>query len=809
LNFKLYICIIPIKLQNDTSWMKHLLYALTICILFVGCNHSKRSTTKITQLIPETATVVLSINNIETFKSDIKNNGFLKKLKSSIAYKDLLNPLENLSYLNTTNTILICFNGSKSKPNYSIITKYSDSLFSNKNIDSLNFHHRIIDSIFIGSPSKVIIDSIIVTKNSAFKTLDQVTNTNASFSISLNENIASNFGNSLFTENTNAFANWITLDAEITPDLINLNGVSIVNDTISRLINVFKNTIPQENKIQYVTPESSDGFISFTYNDFEILYENITEFNQQTIDTVASNELLETITEVGEIYIKNETAVVLKSIDEFSTKEALSDHQNVLSSFRNVEILAFENPKYFKTIFNPLISVENMSMYINIDDFFVFANSKQLLQDIITNFQNGNTLSNNSEYLKTALSVSDEASLFVVATPSKLKHILKGTFNENITNLNLKDYKYSAFQFVQDDGFVHVNVVIKKNKSRAQQHAITEAFNVSLDADVLTNPKFVINHRNKQKDIVVQDVNNNLYLISNTGKVLWKKQLRGYILGSMQQVDLYRNGRLQLAFATPNRVYVLDRNGKDVAPFPLKFNDKITQPLSVFDYDNKKNYRFVVTQNKALLMYDKKGKSINGFKYKKTSNSITTKPKHFRINNKDYIVFAAGNKMMILNRKGQSRINVKEAINFSENEIFKYKNKFTTTTTKGELVQVNLKGAVSKQSLNLPSNHVIKTTNKTLVTLAENKLTIKQKRQELDFGNYTAPKIFYLNDKIYVTVTDLQAQKVYLFDSQSKPILNFPVYGNSIIDLANIDSDNNLEFITKGESNAIIVYQKN
>ncbi len=789
--------------------MKHLLYALSICFLLVGCNHSKRSTTKITQLIPETATVVLSVNNIETFKSDIKNNGFLKKLKSSIVYKDLLNPLENLAYLNTTNTVLICFNGLKNKPNYSIITKYSDSLFGNKNLDSLYLHSKVIDSIFTGSPSKVIIDSIMVTENSAFKTLDQATNTNASFSISLNENIASHFGNSVFTENTHAFANWVTMDAEITPDQINLNGVSITYNTTPRLINIFKNTIPQENKIQYITPESSGGFISFTYNDFENLHQNITKFNQQTIDTIENNQLLETITEVGEIYMNNETVVVLKSIDAFSTKEALSDQQNVLSSFRNVEIMAFDNPEYFKTIFNPLISVDNVSKYINIDDFFVFANSEQLLQDIITNFQNGTTLANNSGYLNTALSFSDESSLLIVVNPTKLKHILGGAFNENITTMNFKDYKYSGFQFVQDDGFVHVNTVIKKNKSRARQHSITEAFNVLLDADILTNPQFVINHRNTQKDIVVQDVNNNLYLISNTGKVLWKKQLRGAILGTIQQVDLYKNGRLQLAFATPNRAYVIDRNGKDVTPFPLKFNDKITQPLSVFDYDNEKNYRFVVTQNNALLMYDKKGKNVNGFRYKKTSNRITTQPKHFRINDKDYIVFAAGNKMMILNRKGQSRITVKETINFSENEIFKYKNKFTTTTTKGELVQVNLKGTVSKQSLNLPSNHVIETTNKTLVTLTENKLTIKQKRQGLDFGNYTAPKIFYLNNKIYVTLTDLQAQKVYLFDSQSKPIQNFPVYGNSVIDLANIDVDSNLEFVTKGESNAIIVYQKN
>ena len=103
----------------------------------------------------------------------------------------------------------------------------------------------------------------------------------------------------------------------------------------------------------------------------------------------------------------------------------------------------------------------------------------------------------------------------------------------------------------------------------------------------------------------------------------------------------------------------------------------------------------------------------------------------------------------------------------------------------------------------------MQTTSKTLVTLSDNNLAIKTKKNyELDFGNYTAPKIFYLNDKIYITLTDLQTQKVYLFDSQSRLINNFPVYGNSSIDLANIDSDNKLEFVVKGESNSIIVLQK-
>ena len=47
-----------------------------------------------------------------------------------------------------------------------------------------------------------------------------------------------------------------------------------------------------------------------------------------------------------------------------------------------------------------------------------------------------------------------------------------------------------------------------------------------------------------------------------------------------------------MAFATKNRVYLVDILGNDVNDFPLKFKDDITKPLSVFDYDKNKDYRF-------------------------------------------------------------------------------------------------------------------------------------------------------------------------------------------------------------------------
>ncbi len=789
--------------------MKTFLFTLLACFLLVNCSNSKKSANKITQFIPESASVVLNINDFETFKSDLKNNAFIDKLSNTSLNKNLNTTLDKLKLLSTKNKVLICFNSMANESNFTIITKYSDSLFGNHKLDSIRLYGKTMDSIFIGSPSDSIIKNISLNKGSSFDALEQISHQNASFSIYLNKEKTQALGNSLLNKNVYSFTNWMLLDVHVAPDQISFNGLSIPKDTTQHLLDVFKNTIPQENTIQRIVPSKSDGFSSFTYNDFLTFQHNIASYNQQTIDSLTTNELFETTNEIGELSMNDESAIVLKSLDAFSTKEALRDYQNIISNFRNIDILEFDNTSFLKDTFSPLISTNQASKYINIDDFFVFAKSEDLLKTIITDYQNGTTLSNDKAFKDIAQELSDESSLLIVTSPTKLKQILEGTLNEELNGVNLRNYKSSAIQFVQDDGVVHVNAIIKKNTSRAQQNTISEVFNLTLDSDLLTNPQFVINHRTNGKDIVVQDINNHLYLISKSGKVLWKKKLPGEILGEIQQVDLYKNGRLQLAFATSSRVYIIDRNGQNVAPFPLSFNDKITQPLSIFDYDNKKNYRFLITQGNSILMYDKVGIAVSGFRYNNSSNAISSQPKHFRINSKDYIVFAAGKRMMILNRQGRTRIRAKEIINFSKNSIFKYNNKFTTTNSKGELVQVNLKGNVSKQSLNLPVNHDLSTTDKTLVTLAENKLTIKLKSIELDFGNYTKPKIFYLNDKIYVTLTDLQTQKVYLFDSQAKAIKNFPVYGNTTIDLGNIDNDSNLEFVTKGESNSIIVYQKN
>ncbi|WP_040281148.1 DUF3352 domain-containing protein [Psychroserpens damuponensis] len=796
-------------------------------VLLFSCENAKSKSISALSLVPNNTEILIKINSSEGLENGLNNNPLIKALGNYTAIKNLKDILPPLVDINKNHSLIALSKNNQDSLNISYIIPFSkenltldsiksitlDSTFNTEQINKLYFnnhpfYYTTIDSILFAS------NNLDITKNSRIhntnepeiETIFNTSNEDKMVSVLINHN-SNHFSPKFFkdsTLNTKKFSNYTMIDGDIGYNSIVFNGITKAHDSTKSLINIFKNTIPQENKAASILPRDTQSFTSLTFDQFETIKTNLQ--NHQLADTLKTDNLgFQNIIEISIAKNKSHNAILIRSIDPTTTLENI-DTKTTTDTYRDVSIFSSEKEPTILTDFKFILNSYGSTYFISIDDFIVFSDNIDFLKSIISSYQNDAVLSNTASYQNLQLNLSDESSLLIYGNNSELNTILNTNFTDDI-KLNISNYNSNVIQYTYDTNFAHVTAIFSNHKNKGSRHTISEEFNISINADLLTTPQLVNNHTNNQKDIVVQDVNNNLYLISNQGKVYWKKQLQGKILGEISQIDTYKNGRLQLVFNTANRLYVLDRNGKDVNNFPLKFNDNITQPVSVFDYDKRKNYRLMITQGKSVLMYDKNGNIVKGFKYKSAKNTITSQPKHFRIGSKDFIVFAHGNKLEVLDRVGNPRYQVKEHIDFSKNDIYLYQNNFTTTTTNGEQIQVNSKGTIRHKNLNLNSNHSIATTSKTFVSLSDNKLMIKSNTIELDFGDYTPPKIFYINDKIYVTVTDLQSKKGFLFDSQAKPIANFPVYANSQLELGNIDKDRSLEVITKGDNNAIIVYE--
>jgi 3-deoxy-D-arabino-heptulosonate 7-phosphate (DAHP) synthase len=67
--------------------------------------------------------------------------------------------------------------------------------------------------------------------------------------------------------------------------------------------------------------------------------------------------------------------------------------------------------------------------------------------------------------------------------------------------------------------------------------------------------------------------------------------------------------------------------------------------------------------------------------------------------------------------------------------------------------------------------------------------------------------VYYKNNKYFISTTDLQAKKVYVFDETGELLPKFPVFGAAKAHFSTNKKD--VQFIVKGEDHELLVYQIN
>ncbi|NNC60976.1 MAG: ribonuclease HII [Eudoraea sp.] len=816
--------------------MRSILAMGIIAILLSACNPLESSELSLEDAIPDNAALIFRVNDPTTLRLDLRNCDFVLPYSQGEKEPNLMHLLEQLKGLTTEDPgYLVALPNAADSLSYIYISEIqpakqaSDSLSTGEvsdekevDVEELKEINTPWFSSETGSLRFSGKDSLLITEKKWLKSdthpdrelvpllKSAGQGKTASLFIQASQ-LDSLYANSEVQKGSGwtDLAHSLALDLHTSQDLLQWTGVGTTTDSVPTLLSLFANTQPVVNTLAGLSPEGADGLLTISFTDEAVF--NANQRKQYTGEKVADT-LFQTTEEVGLVFQGTNKAVLINTYGALSLSEFLQDSRSSVYEYQGKEIGILESSPILENAFPAFISDFKVTHYTVIDNAFIFCENKRFTELIIRNINSGKTFDNSVIYESARSELAEASSLLLIADGRKLeneigKYIPKALLADDSSDLPEHVF---AFQLVADRSFCHLNTFVKRKSSSRKKQGVAPLFTVELDAPLATNPQFVTDHRNDKKEIVVQDTENNLYLISSSGKILWKKALEGRVQGRIEQIDLYKNGRLQLAFTTSNQFLVLDRNGKEVAPFDMTFSGPILNPLAVFDYEGNRNYRFVVTQGSDIKMYNGKGKIVEGFKYTKSETAVLDRPRHFRIGSRDYLVFKLEDgSLKILNRVGDTRVEVKEQIDFSENDVYLNNNRFIVTDKTGTLFAVDTKGKITKTRFNLAEDHGMDATIKTLSLMNDNELTIKGNKASLDLGVYTKPRIFYIYDKIYVSVTDIQTQRAYLFDSSAIPFPNFPVYAASPIDLSDIDNNRSIEIAAKFEENSLIVYSLN
>jgi hypothetical protein len=470
------------------------------------------------------------------------------------------------------------------------------------------------------------------------------------------------------------------------------------------------------------------------------------------------------------------------------------------------------------------------TFFTSIDDVMIISNDIQSLKELILDIETENTWGKSIKENQFIESTLQESNLNIfISLPqawSLLLHNLNDKWRDNFkkNEYPMKNFDMLAIQFSHENDRYYSNVEISHsdNKVNHEMKYFDEVMRVEIDAPIISKPYVVKNHITGLFETLVQDSAFNLHLISNNGDIIWTEPLGAPIIGDVFQMDYYQNNKLQYAFATTEKVFLLDRNGIALEYFPKTYGDKKVdnQYFNVIDYDKSKTYRLLLAkENGEIYLTSKYGDVLGDWKPLKMRDKIAAIPEHIRIRSKDFmVVLQESGTVKVMSRSGEMKPNFPININdrLSDNLFFEIGNSFessylVTITNGGALVKISFTGKImDKEQLYMPNKEtlfkIVKNASERSYILARqdlNRVSLLKPTGELmfekDYINQDEMEIQYYElapNKEVIAVTDKKQAFTYLYTSEGQLINQQP-----------IESKDEIAVIYYNKNNEVHVYK--
>jgi hypothetical protein len=455
-----------------------------------------------------------------------------------------------------------------------------------------------------------------------------------------------------------------------------------------------------------------------------------------------------------------------------------------------------------------------------------FITISRLLYDNLLN----KTLGNDLIYRDLESTLPTVAGYQFFCVPSRITDYLAQFLDEDLvgflrSNINsFNKIQAAGFQSVASNDMIY-NSLSVRFKEEAREESTTE-WETLLDTVAAIKPFFFTNHITGAKEIFIQDVKNNAYLINAAGRILWKVPLRERIRGTIYSIDYLRNGKYQLLFAGRDYIHLIDRNGNYVERYPVKLRSPASNSLALFDYDNNQNYRLLIAgEDKLIYAYDKAGNAVRGWKPFRTNGIVSSEIYWFRVSGKDYLVVADETSFYFLDRTGNIRLTLKEPVTKAGNSAVKLTPESNPSvicsSPDGTIQQISFEGNIRKFSLRKFSEdhsfdffdingdgfgEYIFIDKGILYLYDHNRTEMFSRKFGSDELGGPISFIFSANNR-KVGVFEVNKKLIYLIDMKGEIMTGFPLRGASMFSIGKLSDKNSWNVIVGGTDRFLYNYR--
>jgi hypothetical protein len=532
-------------------------------------------------------------------------------------------------------------------------------------------------------------------------------------------------------------ATWSVLDVTMHTDGLGVNGFTYTGDSLNRYTAIFSKQPPQPVTFPAAMPASTAGFVMFGVNSMSRFYTDYRTHLQLTEGVARHDSAIARINRQYEVDIEIElfswvegefgvcittsaggdtvpdSYAVFKTRSTTQADEALSGLvlkleqqriRQVVDSVSDVTIHRIGIDNILPELLGEMFDQFNETYYMILGDHVVMGTSMESMKRYARQVLAHRTLGNDPSFTGLISKLSSNFNIFLYAKPDASRPVWESYLNHSaLTSLGEQNALVNGFSAVA------MQLSSSASGLYTSGHALfggaaggsDNVWEGATEKEAIAGPWPATNEMTGEPELLVQDASNALYLLDRFGQPVWSREVDAPVLGEVLWFKA-KDGHMRAAFCTEAALYLVDRSGKDMPGFPVRFGARASVPLTVVAYDGGKEHRLLVgCADGKVLNFDLAGKPVQGWSFAGSRSAIDRSVLHIVSGNNDHLItHSADGVLHILDRKGKSRL--KSDIRMplaagSELNVLKTKGgvKVLGTDSIGQLVAVSLDGKMT------------------------------------------------------------------------------------------------------------------
>ncbi|MFA6334530.1 MAG: hypothetical protein WCX48_03120, partial [Bacteroidales bacterium] len=453
------------------------------------------------------------------------------------------------------------------------------------------------------------------------------------------------------------FTSWTALSGEFGSNFQSYNGEITNLKGVGNYSNCYKNIEGEESEILKILPYNTFGVLTLPLGDFKRFLSSYREYKElyKRLNTEDLEEEQSWFLSLNPMELS--TAIIpyggsLRWVTLVrSSKNKKSSQKGKLEKFTHKGAIA--------DLFGGIFTNTEEEAYCTTGKWIIIGS-----EDIIKGFANGsfsnftmeeyfsqsdvyNKIFIGKKLLSLVLNISSQPDTIA----GVFKPVIKGMISKRLKE---KNFEILSYQLSSAESGVDVNILFyaEQMEKLPVPKRISEEKTAGWELDTViqipVGPFELKNFNGGETEYLEQLPNYKLRLLDKDKKGVWAVPFQTPLRGYVAQVDYFKNQKKQMLFASGNQLYLLDKSGRFVGPYPKKVDSLIM--LGPETYDPKGDGDFAImllhTDN-TLRLYDRDCKPYPAWNNIKTTETIKNFPELIKV---------GGNRFWILRTQLQTII---------------------------------------------------------------------------------------------------------------------------------------------------------